>query len=72
MVSRHGVHAVQLIVPLHGSLVAARNVWFEALVEVVRAPACNDDRDEEEDDCYDGEDSKRSRRRCVVCFSGRV
>jgi hypothetical protein len=52
--------------------VATRNMWFEALVEVVCAPAGYDDCDEEEDDCYDSEDGERPRSRSVVCFSGRV
>lgn len=51
----------------HGELVALallacprglRNVRLQTLVEVVRAPAGDDDCDDEEHDCNDGEDSQ--------------
>jgi hypothetical protein len=68
LLSGHGIHAVQLIMAFRGVLATLRNMGFETFVEVVCAPASDDDCDNHKYDCYDGEDGEGSSCGCIVLF----
>jgi hypothetical protein len=71
MLPGHRVHAIEFVMALLGSLVVPGYMWFKALVEIVRAPACHDDCDKEKEDCDDGKDGQGSGCWRIVCFPSR-